>query len=262
MGRCLYSIACWTLPINWFHDVAAIRLLILGLRSILFYAGYYLVTIVMAIVFIASFPLLTDKGRYYFAVIWVNFILYWLRFTCGVRFEIQGLDNVPEGPVIIMANHQSSWETLLFYKLTYPIAPILKKELLRIPFWGWAMKLQRPIAIDRSDPRGAGKSLLTQGVARIKEGCSIVVFPEGTRSQAGTVKRMSRGGAKLALAAAAPILPIAHNAGDCWPAKSFIKLPGTIKVVIGDLIDPGSRSASELTDSFESWVREQLAQQA
>ncbi|MEQ8955154.1 MAG: lysophospholipid acyltransferase family protein [Gammaproteobacteria bacterium] len=238
--------------------MGAIRLLILGLRSALFYLGYYLVTIVMALAFILCFPLLPDRGRYFFAVCWVNFILFWLRLSCGVHHEIEGIENLPPGPIIIMANHQSSWETLLFYKLTYPIAPILKKELLRIPLWGWAMKLQRPIAIDRADPRGAGKSLLTQGVRRIKEGCSIVVFPEGTRSPPGTVKRMSRGGAKLAVAAQAPIVPIAHNAGICWPPRSFIKLPGTVRVVIGEVISPAGRSASELTQSIETWIRDQV----
>jgi len=189
---------------------------------------------------------------------WCNFILVWLRLCCGVRYTIVGHQNLPTEPVVILSNHQSQWETILFYKLVFPVAPILKRELLRIPFWGWAMKLQRPIAIDRSNPREAGKSLLIQGVDRIKKGYSIIIFPEGTRSRPGTMKRFSRGGARLAVAAKAPIIPIAHNAGICWPPRSFLKYPGTITVTIGVPIPSLNRSSDELTEEVESWIREQL----
>lgn len=236
------------------------RQIILAIRSTAFYLGYVPVTILMCSVFVIAFPILSLRGRFIFIKGWINSVLYWLWFTCGVKFEIHGREHVPQTPVVIIANHQSSWETLLFYKLTFPISPILKKELLKIPFWGWAMALQRPIAIDRSDPRAAGKSLLTQGVERLKGGASIVVFPEGTRSPVGTVKRMSRGGAKLALAASAPMLPIAHNAGICWPPRRFLKFPGTIKVVIGELIQTQGKSADELTEMVEAWVRDQVKQ--
>ena len=129
---------------------------------------------------------------------------------------------------------------------------------MRIPFWGWALRLQKPIAIDRSQPREAAKSLLTQGVARIQEGISVFVFPEGTRSKAGNVRRFSRGGAKLAVAAGAPIVPVAHNAGDCWPARAFLKYPGTITVVIGEPVTTDDKSANELTEQIEYWIRRQL----
>ena len=133
-----------------------------------------------------------------------------------------GSENLPEETAVFLANHQSSWETILFYGLIFPNSPILKKELLRIPFWGWSMWLQDPIAIDRSKPREAVKSLLTQGVDRIKNGKSVIVFPEGSRSPAGLIKRFSRGGAKLAIAAGVPIVPISHNAGDCWPPRESV----------------------------------------
>ena len=150
-------------------------------------------TIVMAGSFILLFPVLSKNARYRLATVWCDSVLNWLRLTCGVRYEIVGLENLPSTPTVFLANHQSSWETILFYKLLYPVSPILKKELMRIPFWGWAMRLQNPIAIDRSKPREAGKSLLIQGVDRLENGISVIVFPEGTRSAAGTIKRFSRG---------------------------------------------------------------------
>ncbi|GJM11984.1 MAG: hypothetical protein DHS20C12_03870 [Pseudohongiella sp.] len=175
-----------------------------------------------------------------------------------MRYVVHGIENLGKTPAIILANHQSSWETILFYKLVFPVSPILKKELTEIPFWGWSMRLLKPIAIDRSKPREAGRSLLVQGVDRIQRGNSIIVFPEGSRSNFGTVKRFSRGGAKLAIAADTDIIPIAHNAGYCWPAHRFVKRPGLITVVIGEKIELGERDASELTMDVENWIREKV----
>lgn len=232
----------------------------LALRSFIFYIGYYSVTIFLSIFFILLFPILPPKGRHIFASVWCGFILGWLRLCCGVRYVIHGKENLPKSPAIIIANHQSSWETILFYKLVFPVSPILKKELTEIPFWGWSMRLLKPIAIDRSKPREAGRSLLIQGVDRIQNGNSIIVFPEGSRSQSGTVRRFSRGGAKLAIAANTEIVPIARNAGYCWPAREFIKRPGIVTVVIGKKIELGERDASELTAYVENWIREKVAE--
>lgn len=232
----------------------------LGIRSTLFYAGYYSVTILLSVFFILLFPILPPKGRHIFAAIWCDFILGWLRLCCGVRYRIIGIENLPETPAVIVANHQSSWETILFYKLVFPVSPILKKELIGIPFWGWSMRLLKPIAIDRSKPREAGRSLLKQGVDRIASGNSVIVFPEGSRSDFGSVKRFSRGAAKLAVAAQADIVPIAHNAGYCWPARKFIKRPGEVTVVIGERMKREGRDASELTLDAENWIRQTVAE--
>ncbi len=232
----------------------------LGVRSTLFYLGYYLVTIFLSIFFILFFPILPPKGRHVFAALWCDFILGWLRLCCGVRYRILGIENLPTTPAVIMANHQSSWETILFYKLVFPVSPILKKELISIPFWGWSMRLLKPIAIDRSKPREAGKSLLIQGVDRIQNGNSVIVFPEGSRSDFGSIKRFSRGAAKLAIAANADIIPIAHNAGYCWPARKFLKQPGLVTVVIGERMQLEGRDASELTADVELWIRQTVGE--
>lgn len=231
---------------------------LLFLRSALFYLGYFLVTLLMSLGFIVFSPLLRDRGRYLFVTTWCAFILTWLRLCCGVRYKIRGLDNIPDEPVVILSNHQSTWETILIYKLVFPVSPILKRELMRIPIWGWALRLQNPIAIDRDKPREAVKSLLTQGVDRLRQGNSVIIFPEGTRSRSGTIKRFSRGGAKLAVAANVPIVPIAHNAGYFWPPRKFVKRPGIITVVIGKKLSPKNRSASQLTDEVENWIRQEM----
>jgi len=139
----------------------------------------------------------------------------------------------------------------------FPVSPILKKELLRIPFWGWALKLIKPISIDRSNKREAGKSLLTQGIARLKEGNWIILFPEGRRSDPQTVAKFSRSGAKLAISANVPLLPVAHNAGDCWAKGQFIKTPGLITVSIGKPIQTANTNELEITQHCEDWIRSQ-----
>ena len=116
------------------------------------------------------------------------------------------------------------------------------------------MRLQKPIAIDRSKPREAGRSLLVQGKQRLQDGLSVVIFPEGSRSPAGTVKNLSRGGAKLAVFANAPALPVIHNAGDCWPAHTIMKKPGIIRVRIGEPISSEGKDATQMTDAYSQWV--------
>ena len=227
------------------------------LRSIVFQVGYVLVTIVLSTLFIFLFPVFSPKLRYGLAKVWCNTILSWLRLTCGVRYQVKGLENLPTTPCVIISNHQSSWETLFFYSLVFPVSPILKKELLRIPFWGWALKLIKPISIDRSNKREAGKSLLTQGIARLKEGNWIILFPEGRRSDPQTVAKFSRSGAKLAISANVPLLPVAHNAGDCWAKGQFIKTPGLITVSIGKPIQTANTNELEITQQCEDWIRGQ-----
>jgi len=232
--------------------------LILILRSTLFYLGYVPATILLSLLFMLLFPLLPAASRHRFASLWAGLVLGWLRLTCGVRWEVRGLDRLPQSGVVILANHQSSWETLYLYRLFYPLAPILKRELLRIPFFGWALGLMRPIAIDRSNPRLAGKSLLTQGMSRLANGYSVIVFPEGTRSAPDQVRRFSRGGAKLAIAAGAPVLPIALRTGHCWPPRRFLKFPGTVTIEIGAPVDSRGQDAAVLTDTVEQWIRQRI----
>ncbi len=230
----------------------------LFVRTFIFYAGYAISTVFIALLCVLLFWLIPFKKRFIVYSLWCRFVLFWLRVTCAIRYEIEGLENIPDYPVVVLSTHHSAWETIFLYNVVSPVCPILKKELLNIPFWGWAMRLQKPIAIDRSKPREAIKSLMVQGKARLAEGLSVVIFPEGSRSPAGTVKAFSRGGAKLAVMAKAPVLPIIHNAGDCWPARSMLKQPGVIRVKIGAPI-VNLTSAEEVTEMFSAWVVENMA---
>lgn len=232
---------------------------LLTIRSLLFYTGYVPMTILMSSLFIILFPLLPQLGRYQFSAAWCRSILLWLRVTCGVRHQVTGLDNLQPGAMVVLANHQSSWETLFFYQLIYPVAPILKRELMRIPFWGWALWLLKPIAIDRSKPRNASRSLMEQGASRLQEGYSVIIFPEGTRSAVGSLRPFTRSGAKLAIAAGVPVIPVALDAGKCWPPHRILKFPGTIHVHIGSPIEPAGHDSNSLTAAVESWIRQQLA---
>lgn len=225
-------------------------------RSVLFSIGYAGLTFVISLLVILVFWLLPAKRRFYLYALWCRLVVKWLRLTCGISHQIEGKENIPDEPVIVLSNHQSTWETIFLYQLFTPVCPILKKELLDIPFWGWAIRLQQPIAIDRSKPREAGKSLLTQGALRIKEGLSILVFPEGTRSPAGTLGKFSRGGAQLAAATGTMVLPVLHNAGHLWPAGTSLKTPGLITVIIGPPIMADGKHPKELAAEFELWVTE------
>lgn len=227
-------------------------------RSLVFYAGYFIATIIIALLIMTIFWFIPLKRRFFLYSLWCRFVLFWLRLSCNVRYDIQGQENIPDTPVVALSTHQSAWETIFLYYALSPVCPILKKELLKIPFWGWAMRLQKPIAIDRSKPREAGRSLLVQGKQRLADGLSVVIFPEGTRSPAGTVKALSRGGAKLAVAAQAAALPVIHNAGYCWPAHTIIKTPGVIRVRFGPVIDTNGKTATQVNETYTQWVNDNM----
>lgn len=229
------------------------------IRSALFYIGYSIATMITSLVCLLIFWLLPLRRRFFVYSLWCQFVLFWLRITCGIRYDIRGLENIPSHPVVALSTHQSTWETVFLYYVLSPVCPILKKELLKIPFWGWAMSLQKPIAIDRSKPREAARSLLVQGKARLQEGLSVVIFPEGTRSAPGVVKSFSKGGAMLAVNANTPALPIIHNAGNCWPARTMWKSPGVIRVQIGQPISVEGKTAVEVTEEYSAWVQSNIA---
>jgi len=231
---------------------------VLFFRSLVFYIGYILVTLILAFLCLMLFWLFPDSKRHLFNKLWCSIVLTWCKLTCGIHYRIHGLENIPDQPVVALANHQSEWETMFMFRYLAPVSPILKKELLAIPVYGWAMRIIKPIAIDRSRRHNAGKSILNQGQQRLRSNRSVMIFPEGTRAEAGNIGKFSRGGAKLAIAAGVPILPIAHNAGNYWPVRRFLKYPGTIHVHIGAPVETSNRDASELTEAIESWIRQHV----
>lgn len=209
-------------------------------------------------VFIA--PLLPFRARYRLVVqAWCASATWLAKVVVGIRYEVRGLENIPEKPCVILAKHQSTWETFFLSAFFEPLSQVVKRELLFVPFFGWAMAMLRPIAIDRSNPKAALKQLAKQGNERIKQGAWVLVFPEGTRIPPGQIGKFSRGGAALAVNAGLPVLPIAHNAGEFWPKQGWAKYPGTIQVVIGPVMHAegtGPRAIAELNERAFAWVSE------
>jgi len=153
-----------------------------------------------------------------------------LRLICGIRLQVEGRENFPDEACVVMAKHQSAAETIAMPILVPPYVWILKRELFHIPFFGWALAAIGTIAIRRGNPREAIKQVIQQGSAFLKRGRWVVIFPEGTRSAPGVAGHYQPGGVVLAQKAGAGILPMAHNAGRCWPKRGFIKTPGVIRV--------------------------------
>jgi 1-acyl-sn-glycerol-3-phosphate acyltransferase len=209
-----------------------------AVRALLFYLGYACVTIVwgsLSVLIAWAFPF---HMRFNFVIgCWTRMVLLWLRVCCGVRVRIEGREHIPEKPCIVFVKHESTWETLYVQTLFAPQATIVKRELLLIPFFGWAFRLLRPIAIDRDDPRKALRVLIAEGKARLGQGIWVVLFPEGTRVPVGESRSFQIGGAALAEASEYPVLVVAHNSGEFWPRHQLGKNPGTIHVIVSPPLD-------------------------
>jgi 1-acyl-sn-glycerol-3-phosphate acyltransferase len=190
--------------------------------------------------------LLPFRQRYWFITRWCGWILWWLWVCCGVRVRVEGLENIPPDGAVVAAKHQSAWETFALEQWFHPQSWVIKRQLLHLPFFGWCLKLLEPIAIDRGAGREAVKQIVTQGGDRLERGRYVVVFPEGTRVPAGYRGRYRIGGAILACETGFPIVPVAHNAGEIWPRRSFRIHPGTIHVRILPAVLSANREPDEL----------------
>jgi len=197
--------------------------------------------------------------RYKIANLWVQLVLSIARIFCGVRHEVEGLEHIKDIPTaIVLSKHQSAWETIALRLILPTQTALLKQSLLRLPVWGWALATLKPIAIDRGNQRAALKTLLKQGKACLNEGIWVVVFPEGTRTAPGEVKKFNAGGAILAEKSGYPVIPVAHNSGHCWPRYSFLKYPGTITVKIGPVIDTKGRKAADINAEAAEWITQAM----
>lgn len=231
----------------------------LFVRSLLQMTIYVVSTVVWALVSMLAAPL-PYRHRYWLITRWTHFNLWVLERLCRIRVEVQGLEHIPAGGGVVMAKHQSAWETLALQRWFTPQTWVLKRELLRLPLFGWAIALLDPIAIDRGTAASALRQLSRQGAERLAEGRWVVVFPEGTRLPPGTRGQYHGGGAMLAERTGAVVVPVAHNAGHCWGRNSFLKHPGVIQVRIGPPIDPKGRRAGEIIRLVEEWIEAQMAE--
>ncbi len=192
---------------------------------------------------------------------WVN--LLGARWICGIRWRVDGLENIPAdtraAPHVVMSKHSSTWETLSLTRYFPPVAYVAKKELLSIPFFGWGFALASPITIDRKAGIDAMQQMAAQGRERFAQGFWIVIYPEGTRIRVGRRAKYKTGGARLAIAMAVPIIPVAHNAGHLWPKGIFGKRPGTLTMTVGPPISPVGKDPARLTKEVEAWIEGEVA---
>lgn len=231
------------------------RNLLVSVKSVLFFVLYNLMGIIHSSLSVLVAPFQTFEQRYRFVHLWTAASLWLLRHLNGIHIEISGVENIPSDQnVVVISNHQSQLETFYLQLLIAPQITVLKRELLWVPFFGWALALLKPISINRKQRAGALKTVVKVGTDRLKEGINVVIFPEGTRQTPGTLGAFSAGAAMLATHSGASILPIAHNAGDCWPARSIKRYPGTVRFVVGAPISPAGKSTKQLNKEITLWV--------
>ena len=226
------------------------------IRSTIFYLGYLSSGIIASLLACVIGPFLGLENRLKLFSQWPKFANWFLHISCGIKVQVIGKENLPTAPCVIVSNHQGQWETYSMQYLFHPMCTLLKKELLYIPLWGWAMKMLNPIAINRSKPKEAILQTLEEGSNRLKNGMYVLLFPEGTRVKAGRVGKYARSSFELAKRNGVMVLPLCHNSGDCWPAHKFIKKPGKIKLIIGEpfYVEDSKQSASDV----RKWVEKKL----
>ena len=227
------------------------------LRSIVYEVLRFAVTVVFAVVSLLTFAFM-PRTRYRIITAWSHLVIGLAAVICGVRYRVIGLDNLPARPCIVLSKHQSAWETLAYQIILPPQVWVLKRELLRVPFFGWGLAMMSPIAIDRGSATQALRQTLEQGKSRLADGWWIVIFPEGTRIAPGERGRYHLGGAWLACKTNTPVLPIAHNAGSVWGRNAFVKYPGTITVSIGAPIYPAGMAPDALNRKAEDWIEDEV----
>ena len=230
----------------------------LFLRSFVFFLVMTVATLVWAPLCFLAAPL-PYKYRYWWTARWNVFVIWAAKAICGIRYQVKGYENLPDAPVILLSKHQSAWETIFYLMfMPRPLVYVFKKELIYLPFFGWALGLLRMIPIDRSRGKDAFAQVVVHGKRRLANGMWIIMFPEGTRIPVGEQGRYKGGGARLAVETGAPVVPLAMNSGECWPKNSFIKKPGLVTVSIGKPIPSAGRDPGELMLEVENWIESEM----
>ncbi|MFO1218147.1 MAG: lysophospholipid acyltransferase family protein [Burkholderiaceae bacterium] len=235
-----------------------------ALRSALYMLWLLATVVPYAILVILASLVLRGPALWWFMVVWLRMAMWGSRRICGVHARVQGLENVPTAAdgtaaVLLAPKHQSTWETFALPTLMpHPLAYVFKRELLLIPFFGWAMARMDMIHIDRSKRAEAWAKVAAQGRRLMSEGVWVIMFPEGTRTPRGSQGTYKSGASRLAVTTGTPIVPIAVTSGRCWPRKSFLLRPGVIDVSIGKPIASVGREPDELMREVEAWIEAEM----
>lgn len=229
------------------------------LRSAVFWVWQILATLIIGPL-VVVIGLFSFRWGYALAVAWNRLNVMGLRWICGVRWEVQGRENIPDTPCIVLSKHQSTWETYFLPLVFYPSVYVAKKSLLWIPIFGWALYVLKFIMIDRKSGRSAMQQMCEQAADRLSLGRWIIVFPEGTRRPVGAEPNYRIGGAMIAQSVPADVLPVALNAGEFWPRLGFIKWPGVITVSIGPVISSEGKTATQILAETQDWIEGRMAE--
>lgn len=234
------------------------------LRSMLFVLWLAVTVIPWGTAVVLVSPFLSSTRLYWMCAGWLKVAVHGARWICGVRWRITGMQHVPtaadsRAAVLLAAKHQSTWETFAFPALMpHPLAYVFKRELLYVPFFGWAMSRLDMVHIDRSRRTEAWNKVLAQGKRLAGQGVWVIMFPEGTRIERGQVGDYKSGASRLAAAAGIPIVPIAVNSAKCWPRKSWLLRPGVIDVSIGPAMASAGRDPVQLMREVQDWIETEM----
>jgi 1-acyl-sn-glycerol-3-phosphate acyltransferase len=242
----------------------ALFLVTCAVRSALFVLWMAITVIPWAVVMLLLSIFIRGKALYWPTMFWLRMAIGGARVICGVRYQVRGLEHLPtaedeNAAVVLAAKHQSTWETFAFPGfMPHPLAYVFKRELLYVPFFGWAMGRLDMIHIDRSKRAEAWAKVAAQGKRMAAQGIWVIMFPEGTRIPRGQQGTYKSGASRLAIATGVPIVPIAASSAKCWPRKSYLIKPGLIEVSIGKPISSVGREADELMREVESWIEAEM----
>ena len=234
--------------------------LLASLRTALFYLLMVPWTIACSLFAMVALYLLPYRHRHAICVrIWAQVSVFLCRVICGVRWQVEGEEHIPSQPCVLASNHQSAWETIFFQTRFSPQSTVVKRELLFIPFFGWALKRLSSISIDRGDQRIALQQLICQGTEHVRKGAWVLIFPEGTRQKWPNLGKIRRGAATLAKKSKAPLLPVVHTAGYCWAADRWTIKPGLVVVRFGPALLSTQKTTYEINTELESWLKANLS---
>ena len=235
-----------------------------ALRSALFFLWMAATVVPWALMSLVLSIFVRGSKLYWPTMFWLRIAIWGARVICGVRYRVHGLENLPTAndetsAVVLAAKHQSTWETFALPGfMPHPLAYVFKRELLYVPFFGWAMGRLDMIHIDRSKRAEAWNKVAAQGKQMAALGNWVIMFPEGTRIERGQQGDYKSGASRLAIAVGVPIVPIAASSAKCWPRKSLILRPGVVDVCIGKPISSEGRKPDELMREVKAWIEAEM----
>ncbi len=232
------------------------------IRSVLHLLWMVVTVVPWALMVLVASLFLSSTQLYWLCARWLKLAVDGGTVILGIQNRITGFENLPtetKAPAVLLVKHQSTWETFVMPAIMpHPLAYVFKRELLYVPFFGWAMGRLDMIHIDRSQRAKAFNKVVEQGRRLLNEGTWVIMFPEGTRIPRGEVGQYKSGGTRLAIECGAPVIPIAVTSGKCWPRKAFLKKPGIVDISIGKPIPSEGRKADELMQEVQAWIEAEM----